>query len=94
MSEQKQQSQKNVISAFWIFTVLVIVVIAFGFGLYFNTYSSKRINPLQQKQRCLMALKMKKVNFKLRLTKLVYPKQNVDIICHPVKLLNTQQIIL
>ena len=42
MSEQKQQSQKNVISAFWIFTVLVIVVIAFGFGLYFNTYSSKK----------------------------------------------------
>lgn len=44
MSKQKQQSQKNVISAFWIFTVLVIVVIAFGFGLYFNTYSSKKNN--------------------------------------------------
>lgn len=42
MSQQRQQSQKNVISAFWIFATLVIVVIAFGFGLYFHTLSSKK----------------------------------------------------
>lgn len=37
MSQQKQQSQKNIMSAKWIFAVLVVVVIAFGLGLYFHT---------------------------------------------------------
>ena len=46
MSQQRQQSQKNVISAFWIFATLVIVVIAFGFGLYFHTLSSKKNNSI------------------------------------------------
>ena len=46
MSQQRQQSQKNVISAFWIFATLVIVVIAFGFGLYFHTLSSKKYNSI------------------------------------------------